>query len=76
VVWVLDALNIDGVYPYALRTCGVHRSFKRYHSDHHKYQGEDEIDCDIPTWIEIWFFRNMFLKIIWVFLQPLFYAFR
>lgn len=54
----------------------AYASFKRYHFDHHNYQGEDEIDCDIPTNIEIWFFRNTFLKVIWVFLQPLFYAFR
>ena len=54
----------------------ANRSFKRYHSDHHKYQGEDEIDCDIPTWAEIFFFRNTLTKVLWVLLQPLFYGFR
>lgn len=54
----------------------AYASFKRYHSDHHKYQGEDEIDCDIPTWAEIFFFRNTFTKVLWVLLQPLFYGFR
>lgn len=50
--------------------------FKRYHRDHHTYQGQDQIDTDMPTEIEIWFFRNTILKVIWVFCQPLFYGFR
>lgn len=51
-------------------------SFRRYHQDHHKYQGEDEIDTDIPTTGEITVFRNTMLKLFWVFLQPGFYALR
>ena len=51
-------------------------SFRRYHQDHHKYQGEDEIDTDVPTDGEIVIFRNTFLKLFWVLLQPGFYALR
>lgn len=51
-------------------------SFRRYHQDHHKYQGEDEIDTDVPTDGEITVFRNTLLKLFWVFLQPAFYALR
>lgn len=51
-------------------------SFKRYHMDHHRYLGADGIDVDIPTDFEGWFFCTTFRKLVWVILQPLFYAFR
>merc|ERR1712168_789553 len=51
-------------------------TFKRYHLEHHKYQGVDGIDMDIPSDMEGVLFRNTFTKIIWVLLQPFFYAFR
>lgn len=51
-------------------------SFKRYHMEHHKFQGEDVVDVDIPTEIEGWFFHSTPRKILWCFLQPLFYSLR
>lgn len=51
-------------------------SFKRYHMDHHKYQGEDGVDSDIPSAFEVRFFTNAFSKLIWVILQPFWYALR
>ena len=51
-------------------------SFKRYHMEHHKYQGEEGIDTDVPTPFEIGFFNNTMKKVLWVFLQPAFYALR
>mmetsp|Transcript_27523 Transcript_27523/g.49627 ORF Transcript_27523/g.49627 Transcript_27523/m.49627 type:complete len:367 (-) Transcript_27523:336-1436(-) len=51
-------------------------SFKRYHMEHHKFQGEDAMDVDIPTDIEGWFFTSTPRKILWCFLQPLFYSLR
>lgn len=51
-------------------------SFKRYHLEHHKYQGEDIIDVDIPSEVEGWFFHSTPRKVLWCLLQPLFYSLR
>jgi sphingolipid delta-4 desaturase len=50
--------------------------FKRYHLDHHKFQGVDGIDTDVPTSIEVKTFTNAPLKALWVLLNPAFYAIR
>lgn len=51
-------------------------SFKKYHLEHHRFQGVDGIDTDIPTAWEGRFFTSPFRKFMWVFLQPFFYAVR
>jgi sphingolipid delta-4 desaturase len=51
-------------------------SFKRYHLEHHRYQGEDHIDVDIPTLLEGAVFANAFMKTLFIFFQILFYGFR
>jgi sphingolipid delta-4 desaturase len=51
-------------------------TFKKYHLEHHYYQGVDIKDVDVPTDIEGKIFNTTFKKIIWVILQPLFYALR
>lgn len=51
-------------------------SFKKYHLDHHRYQGDETLDTDIPTFVEVWLFRNIPTKILWCILQPFFYTLR
>ena len=51
-------------------------SFKRYHMEHHRFQGEDVVDVDIPTAAEGAIFTNSPLKVVWCFLQPAFYSLR
>lgn len=50
--------------------------FKRYHLEHHQYQGDTEKDMDLPTPWEGRFFTNTPLKALWLLLQPAFYALR
>lgn len=51
-------------------------SFRKYHLEHHRYQGDAEKDVDIPSEFEGNMFRNSFSKVIWVILQPFFYTIR
>jgi len=52
-------------------------SFRRYHLEHHKFQGEEDIDVDIPTNWEGYVFKNSTpRKAVWMLLQPLFYSIR
>lgn len=50
--------------------------FKRYHMEHHQYQGDVVKDVDVPTVLEGNLVTNSFLKAVWMLCQPLFYAFR
>jgi sphingolipid delta-4 desaturase len=61
--------NIPLVIPYSA-------SFKKYHLEHHKYQGVDGVDTDIPTAAEGKLFTTPFRKFLWVLFQPFFYAIR
>lgn len=51
-------------------------AFKKYHMEHHQFQGDREYDQDIPRTWEGKVFRGTFMKLIWLILQPLFYALR
>ncbi|GAX10773.1 sphingolipid Delta-4 desaturase [Fistulifera solaris] len=51
-------------------------SFKRYHLEHHKYQGEVGVDVDIPTPAEGRIFQSTFMKFLFVMNQIFFYALR
>jgi sphingolipid delta-4 desaturase len=51
-------------------------TFKKYHLDHHKYQGDAQIDTDLPTKIEAVLFSSMVGKVCFIILQPLLYTLR
>ncbi|CAM8991546.1 unnamed protein product [Rhodiola kirilowii] len=51
-------------------------TFQKYHLEHHRFQGVDGIDMDVPSQTEAYFVRNAFTKSIWVLLQLFFYALR
>ena len=51
-------------------------SFKKYHLEHHRYQGDEELDVDLPTQFEAQMFFNTATKFVWVVLQPFFYSLR
>lgn len=51
-------------------------TFQKYHLEHHRFQGVDGIDMDVPSHMEAKLVTNAFAKSIWVVLQLFFYAFR
>lgn len=73
-VGVPSAMYVDVVFEVAYSN--ENRSFKRYHMEHHRYQGEDGIDVDIPTVAEGNYIDSTFKKFLFVCFQVCFYAFR
>lgn len=59
-------------------------TFKPYHMEHHRYQGEDDVDTDIPTALEAWLVTSCATgkvdhavrKFVFMFFQILGYALR
>lgn len=49
-------------------------TFQKYHLEHHRCQGVDDIDMDIPNHTETYLVTNVASKSIWVMLQLFFYA--
>ncbi|XP_047542553.1 sphingolipid delta(4)-desaturase DES1 [Vanessa atalanta] len=51
-------------------------SFRKYHLEHHKYQGDEVIDVDLPTLVEAKLFCTTGGKLLWIIMQPFFYTIR
>lgn len=61
--------NLPIGIPYAML-------FKPYHIEHHKHLGEDGIDTDMPTRVELYCLNNVLGKAFFATFQLLFYALR
>ena len=66
-------LNIFANLPIAIPYSAA---FRGYHLEHHRRQGDDGIDTDIPTLPEGLFFTNVLFKTLFCINQILFYALR
>jgi len=51
-------------------------SFKKYHHEHHLYQGVDGYDTDIGTWFETTYINSTFRKLLNVIFMSFFYSCR
>ncbi|KII91271.1 hypothetical protein PLICRDRAFT_38008 [Plicaturopsis crispa FD-325 SS-3] len=51
-------------------------TFKKYHIEHHKHMGEDGIDTDLPSRLELICLNNVLGKTFFAVFQILFYALR
>jgi len=61
--------NLPIGIPYAV-------TFKKYHIEHHKHLGEDGIDTDLPSRLELYCLNNVLGKTFFATFQILFYALR
>nr|CDS26332.1 Fatty acid desaturase type 1 [Hymenolepis microstoma] len=61
--------NLPMIIPLAI-------SYKKYHHDHHRWMGHEDLDVDIPMRCECYLFQSRPLRIVWILLNPLFYALR
>lgn len=51
-------------------------TFQKYHLEHHRFQGVDGMDMDVPSETEARMVTNVVTKAIWVIFQLFFYALR
>ncbi|CAF1153799.1 unnamed protein product [Didymodactylos carnosus] len=51
-------------------------TLKKYHLDHHRFQGDGEYDTDIPTNLEVMLFSTRLGKLVFLIIMPFLYAFR
>mmetsp|Transcript_16040 Transcript_16040/g.33091 ORF Transcript_16040/g.33091 Transcript_16040/m.33091 type:complete len:319 (+) Transcript_16040:317-1273(+) len=51
-------------------------AFRVYHLQHHKFQGEDGVDADVPSRMEARIFRGRAGKLVWLTVQIVAYALR
>ena len=71
-----DHNRLFGMFINLITGVPAYVMFKKYHIDHHKMQGWDAIDTDIPSWLETVIFVNTPLKALWCLLQPFMYGLR
>uniref|UniRef100_A0A1I8IHZ6 sphingolipid 4-desaturase n=1 Tax=Macrostomum lignano TaxID=282301 RepID=A0A1I8IHZ6_9PLAT len=71
--WANRLLSIWCNLPIAIP---VAISYKKYHTDHHRWLGHDQNDVDIPTGLEARLFRHPATKLLWLCAHPFIHALR
>ena len=71
--WANQALAVLSNLPMGVPAAAM---FRVYHAEHHSEMGVDGADTDLPTELEAKLFKGTLGRLIWVFLQPFFYAVR
>ncbi|CAF0945653.1 unnamed protein product [Rotaria sordida] len=51
-------------------------TFKKYHLDHHRFQGDEMYDTDIPTYLEVYLFSSRIGKFFFLLIMPFIYTLR
>ncbi|KAK7460881.1 sphingolipid delta-4 desaturase [Stygiomarasmius scandens] len=72
-IWANKSLAIFANLPIGIPYCAA---FKGYHIEHHRYLGEDGVDTDLPTRLELLCLNNVLGKVFFATFQILFYALR
>ncbi|KAE9392652.1 dihydroceramide delta(4)-desaturase [Gymnopus androsaceus JB14] len=72
-IWANKALAVFANLPIGIPYSAM---FKRYHIEHHKFMGQDGVDTDLPTRLELLLLNNVLGKVFFATFQILFYAIR
>ncbi|KAL1747952.1 fatty acid desaturase-domain-containing protein [Schizophyllum fasciatum] len=72
-IWANKALAIFANLPIGIPYAAM---FKRYHMEHHRYLGEDGVDTDLPSRLELVCLNNVLGKVFFATFQIFFYALR
>jgi sphingolipid delta-4 desaturase len=66
-----------GIYTNIILPVPISQSFRRYHIEHHTWQGVEGMDPDLPLdWEKELIRGNTFKKILWVLIYPVMYVVR
>ncbi|KAJ7598614.1 dihydroceramide delta(4)-desaturase [Mycena floridula] len=72
-IWANKSLAVFANLPIGIPYAAA---FKGYHMEHHRYLGEDGVDTDLPTKLELVLLNNVLGKVFFATFQILFYALR
>jgi sphingolipid delta-4 desaturase len=66
-----------GLYTNIVLPVPISQSFRRYHIEHHTWQGVEGMDPDLPlNWEKTLICGNSFKKVLWILIYPVMYVVR
>ncbi|KAI9481261.1 MAG: fatty acid desaturase-domain-containing protein [Benjaminiella poitrasii] len=69
--------RLIGLYANIVLPVPISQSFRRYHIQHHTFQGVEGLDPDLPlAWEKSLIRGNCFSKVLWILIYPVMYVFR